>query len=53
MPFQPPGDNRRGFGWALKTAITQGAKRGLFSKRGPAWAPRRTRHAQANVKDPA
>ena len=31
-----------GIGYALKTAISQGAKRGLFSNE-PVWAPRRTR----------
>ena len=49
--FQPQAIIGGGFGWALKTAITQGAKRGLFSNEaGMGSTPHA--HAQANVKDP-
>ena len=49
--FQPQAIIGGGFGAALKTAISQGAKRGLFSNEaGMGSTPHA--HAQANVKDP-
>lgn len=49
--FQPQAIIGGGFGMALKTAISQGAKRGLFSNEaGMGSTPHA--HAQANVKDP-
>ncbi|MGE4277921.1 MAG: alanine/glycine:cation symporter family protein [Lawsonibacter sp.] len=49
--FQPQAIIGGGFGYALKTAISQGAKRGLFSNEaGMGSTPHA--HAQANVKDP-
>ena len=49
--FQPQAIIGGGFGYALKTAVSQGAKRGLFSNEaGMGSTPHA--HAQANVKDP-
>ena len=49
--FQPQAIIGGGFGAALKTAISQGAKRGLFSNEaGMGSTPHA--HAQANVTDP-
>ena len=49
--FQPQAIIGGGFGYALKTAISQGAKRGLFSNEaGMGSTPHA--HAQANVKCP-
>ena len=49
--FEPQAIIGGGFGAALKTAISQGAKRGLFSNEaGMGSTPHA--HAQANVKDP-
>ena len=49
--FQPGAIIGGGVGYALKTAISQGAKRGLFSNEaGMGSTPHA--HAQANVKDP-
>lgn len=49
--FQPQAIIGAGFGAALKTAISQGAKRGLFSNEaGMGSTPHA--HAQANVADP-
>ena len=49
--FQPQAIIGGGFGMALKTAISQGAKRGLFSNEaGMGSTPHA--HAQANVKNP-
>ena len=49
--FQPQAIIGGGFGYALKTAISQGAKRGLFSNEaGMGSTPHA--HAQANVKHP-
>ena len=49
--FQPQAIIGGGIGYALKTAISQGAKRGLFSNEaGMGSTPHA--HAQANVKDP-
>ncbi len=49
--FAPQAIIGGGFGMALKTAISQGAKRGLFSNEaGMGSTPHA--HAQANVKDP-
>ena len=49
--FQPQAIIGGGFGYALKTAISQGAKRGLFSNEaGMGSTPHA--HAQANVSDP-
>lgn len=49
--FQPQAIIGGGFGMALKTAISQGAKRGLFSNEaGMGSTPHA--HAQANVKTP-
>lgn len=49
--FQPQAIIGGGFGYALKTAISQGAKRGLFSNEaGMGSTPHA--HAQANVADP-
>lgn len=49
--FQPQAIIGGGFGYALKTAISQGAKRGLFSNEaGMGSTPHA--HAQANVKAP-
>lgn len=49
--FQPNAIIGGGIGYALKTAISQGAKRGLFSNEaGMGSTPHA--HAQANVKDP-
>lgn len=49
--FQPQAIIGGGFGVALKTALSQGAKRGLFSNEaGMGSTPHA--HAQANVKDP-
>ena len=49
--FKPQAIIGGGFGMALKTAISQGAKRGLFSNEaGMGSTPHA--HAQANVKDP-
>ena len=49
--FQPQAIIGGGIGAALKTAISQGAKRGLFSNEaGMGSTPHA--HAQANVKDP-
>ncbi len=49
--FQPQAIIGGGFGMALKTAISQGAKRGLFSNEaGMGSTPHA--HAQANVTDP-
>ena len=49
--FQPQAIIGGSFGAALKTAISQGAKRGLFSNEaGMGSTPHA--HAQANVKDP-
>ena len=49
--FQPQAIIGGAFGAALKTAISQGAKRGLFSNEaGMGSTPHA--HAQANVKDP-
>ena len=49
--FQPQAIIGGGFGYALKTAISQGAKRGLFSNEaGMGSTPHA--HAQANVKNP-
>lgn len=49
--FQPQAIIGGGFGAALKTAISQGAKRGLFSNEaGMGSTPHA--HAQANVADP-
>ena len=49
--FQPSAIIGGGIGYALKTAISQGAKRGLFSNEaGMGSTPHA--HAQANVKDP-
>ena len=49
--FQPQAIIGGGFGYALKEAISQGAKRGLFSNEaGMGSTPHA--HAQANVKDP-
>lgn len=49
--FQPQAILGGGFGYALKTAISQGAKRGLFSNEaGMGSTPHA--HAQANVKNP-
>ena len=49
--FQPQAIIGGGFGYAIKTAISQGAKRGLFSNEaGMASTPHA--HAQANVAKP-
>ena len=49
--LQPQAIIGGGFGYAIKTAISQGAKRGLFSNEaGMGSTPHA--HAQANVKDP-
>jgi len=49
--FQPQAIIGGGFGYALKTAISQGVKRGLFSNEaGMGSTPHA--HAQANVADP-
>lgn len=49
--FEPQAIIGGGFGYALKEAISQGAKRGLFSNEaGMGSTPHA--HAQANVKDP-
>lgn len=49
--FEPQAIIGGGFGYAIKTAISQGAKRGLFSNEaGMGSTPHA--HAQANVKDP-
>ena len=49
--FQPQAIIGGAFGYAIKTAISQGAKRGLFSNEaGMGSTPHA--HAQANVKDP-
>ena len=49
--FQPQAIIGGGFGYAIKTAISQGAKRGLFSNEaGMGSTPHA--HAQANVPDP-
>ena len=49
--FQPQAIFGGGFGYAIKTAISQGAKRGLFSNEaGMGSTPHA--HAQANVADP-
>ncbi len=49
--FQPQAIIGGGFGYALKTAVSQGAKRGLFSNEaGMGSTPHA--HAQANVSDP-
>ncbi len=49
--FQPQAIIGGGFGYALKTAISQGAKRGLFSNEaGMGSSPHA--HAQANVSHP-
>ena len=49
--FRPQAIIGGGFGYALKTAISQGAKRGLFSNEaGMGSTPHA--HAQANVTDP-
>ena len=49
--FNPNAIIGGGIGYALKTAISQGAKRGLFSNEaGMGSTPHA--HAQANVKDP-
>ncbi len=49
--FQPQAIIGGGFGFAIKTAISQGAKRGLFSNEaGMGSTPHA--HAMANVKDP-
>ena len=49
--FQPQAIIGGSFGYAIKTAISQGAKRGLFSNEaGMGSTPHA--HAQANVKDP-
>ena len=49
--FQPQAIIGGGFGMALKTAVSQGAKRGLFSNEaGMGSTPHA--HAQANVKNP-
>ena len=49
--FHPQAIIGGGFGYAIKTAISQGAKRGLFSNEaGMGSTPHA--HAQANVKDP-
>ncbi|ASS37435.1 alanine/glycine:cation symporter family protein [Mogibacterium pumilum] len=49
--FEPQAIVGGGFGMALKTAISQGAKRGLFSNEaGMGSTPHA--HAQANVKNP-
>ncbi len=49
--FQPQAIIGGGFGYALKTAVSQGAKRGLFSNEaGMGSTPHA--HAQANVRDP-
>jgi len=49
--FQPQAIIGGGFGAAIKTALSQGAKRGLFSNEaGMGSTPHA--HAQANVKDP-
>ena len=49
--FEPQAIIGGGFGYAIKTAISQGAKRGLFSNEaGMGSTPHA--HAQANVSDP-
>ena len=49
--FQPQAIIGGSFGYAIKTAVSQGAKRGLFSNEaGMGSTPHA--HAQANVKDP-
>ena len=49
--FQPQAILGGGFGYALKTALSQGAKRGLFSNEaGMGSTPHA--HAQANVRSP-
>jgi len=49
--FQPQAIIGGGFGYAVKTAVSQGAKRGLFSNEaGMGSTPHA--HAQANVTDP-
>ena len=49
--FQPQAIIGGGFGYAIKTAVSQGAKRGLFSNEaGMGSTPHA--HAQANVKNP-
>ena len=49
--FQPQAIIGGGFGYAIKTAVSQGAKRGLFSNEaGMGSTPHA--HAQANVADP-
>ena len=49
--FQPQAIIGGGFGYAIKTAVSQGAKRGLFSNEaGMGSTPHA--HAQANVSDP-
>ena len=51
MPFNPSAIIGGGIGYALKTAISQGAKRGLFSNEaGMGSTPHA--HAQANVAHP-
>ena len=49
--FQPQAIIGGGFGYALKTAISQGAKRGLFSNEAGMGSPPHA-HAQANVANP-
>ena len=49
--FQPQAIIGGSFGYAIKTAISQGAKRGLFSNEAGMGSPPHA-HAQANVKDP-
>ena len=49
--FQPQAIIGGGLGYALKTAISQGAKRGLFSNEA-GWGSTPHAHAQANVADP-
>ena len=49
--FQPQAIIGGGFGYAIKTAISQGAKRGLFSNEAGMGSPPHA-HAQANVAHP-
>ncbi len=49
--FQPQAIIGGTFGYAIKAAITQGAKRGLFSNEAGVGSTPHA-HAQANVKDP-
>ncbi len=49
--FAPQAIIGGGFGYALKTAISQGAKRGLFSNEAVMGSTPHA-HAQANVKEP-